>query len=177
MDPEQAALMEAWAKASSPGAPHQGLAVMAGRWRTTTRLWMDPGAEPQSAEGVATREMLFDGRVLQERIQTVMMGDLFEGQAQTGFDNVAGRYWTTWMDNMSTGCYLAEGTRDEETGAITFRGEITDPVTGGTISTRTVLRPEGPDRQVVQHFEDRGRGENKVTEIVYEREQIRAQEE
>ena len=35
-----------------------------------------------------------------------MMGMPFEGIGRTGYDNVTGKYWSTWIDNMSTGCYL-----------------------------------------------------------------------
>jgi hypothetical protein len=50
--------------------------------------------------GTATREMALDGRVLMEELTSSMMG----------YDNVTGKYWSTWTDSMFTGLMVSEGT-------------------------------------------------------------------
>ncbi len=103
MSAEQRAMMETWAKAMAVGENHQRLARMAGDWDMTTKAWMAPGQPPTESKGTVTNTMLLGGRVLQSQQRGVMMGQPFEGVGLTGYDNVTGRHWTTWLDNMSTG--------------------------------------------------------------------------
>ena len=50
-----------------------------------------------------------------------MMGTPFTGHGMTGYDNVTGKYWSTWTDSMSTGIMVSEGSCDAE-GVCTFIG-------------------------------------------------------
>jgi len=60
--------------------------------------------------GTATRSMTLDGRVLVEDVSSSMMGSPFTGHGMMGYDNVTGKYWSTWNDSMSTGLMVSEGT-------------------------------------------------------------------
>ena len=166
---EQAAMMAAWQKAMTPGEAHADLARGAGTWKMTIRMWMDPAGEPMVSEGKSERKMILGGRVLAESTASIMMGTEFHGRARIGYDNVTGKYWSTWIDNMSTGCYLQHGAADAEGDSVTFHGEYPDPMTGGTVSVRSVMRWEGDDTQQYEWYEDRGDGEVKTMVITYER--------
>ena len=111
MTPEQKAEMEAYMKAGTPGGP--------------TRPWLDgrqlrpqgqelarAGAPAMEETGTATRTMALGGRVLVEDVKSTMMGMPFTGHGMMGYDNVTGKYWSTWMDSMSTGMMMSEGTCD-----------------------------------------------------------------
>ncbi len=167
--PEMAAMMEAWEKAMTPGEPHQMLASYAGSWKMVGKFWMEPDGEPMVSEGTVERTMLLGGRVLEERVASEMMGKPFEGIGHSGYDNVTGKYWSNWTDSMSTGCFVSEGTRDPESGAVTYTGEYEDPMSGSTVKVRSVMRSEGSDKQVYDWYEDRGEGEAKTMEITYTR--------
>jgi len=166
---DQAAMMAAWQKAMTPGEAHTELAKSAGAWKMTAKMWMDPAGEPMVSEGVAERQMLLGGRVLEERSSSTMMGMPFEGIGRTGYDNVTGKYWSSWIDNMSTGCYLAHGTRDADGTAVTYHGEFPNPMTGAVTKVRSVMRWEGTDTQHFEWYEDHGQGELKTMVITYER--------
>ena len=43
-----------------------------------------------------------------------MMGMPFTGHGMRGYDNVSGKYWSTWNDSMSTGMMVSEGTCDAQ---------------------------------------------------------------
>ena len=58
--------------------------------------------------------MGLDGRVLIEEVTSSMMGMPFTGHGMTGYDNVTGKYWSTWTDSMSTGLMVSEGTCDAQ---------------------------------------------------------------
>jgi hypothetical protein len=85
----------------------------AGEWKFTIKSWMDPEAEPMLSEGTAHRTMELGGRVVEEVVESSMMGQPFEGIGRTGYDNLTGEWWSTWTDNMSTGLMTMTGTYDE----------------------------------------------------------------
>ena len=167
MTAEQVAAMEAYQRAATPGAQHAKLAEGVGSYKLTFKMWEAPGAEPQVSEGTAERTMTLGGRVLEERVSSTMMGMAFEGIGRTGYDNVTGRHWSTWTDNMSTGLFVMYGTvRDD--GTSTFEGDMADPVTGGTIRMRIESRSEG-DKEIAEFYHPGPDGrEMKGMEITYQ---------
>jgi hypothetical protein len=92
MSADEAAMMEAWMKAMTPGPQHQMLADTAGEWTFTIKSWMDPEAEPMVSEGTAHRTMELGGRVVEEVVESSMMGQPFEGIGRTGYDNLTGEW-------------------------------------------------------------------------------------
>jgi len=168
MSPEEAAMMDAMMKAMTPGEQHAKLAEMAGDWKLTVTSWMDPSQPPMVAEATAHREMALGGRVLHESVQGTMMGMPFEGEGETGYDNVTGEYWSTWMDNMSTGVTLSTGNWDEDTGAMVMYAEAVDPVSHEKKKTRMVSQMED-GKEVFTMYDVTGGEEVKMMQIVYER--------
>jgi hypothetical protein len=47
-----------------------------------------------------------------------------------GYDNVIGKYVSTWVDNMGTGMMMSQGTPDASGKVISWVGSMNDPVTG-----------------------------------------------
>jgi len=165
--PEEAAMMEAMMKAATPGASHAYLAEMAGTWKATMKMW-DPSGQESQAVGTMERSMINDGRVLEESFKMDFMGMPFLGFGHTGYDNLTGKYWSTWFDNSSTGITFMEGTVDEETGKGTFEGEGPDAMAGKKIPMRMdVRREEG--KETATFFTEMGGEMVKTMEIVYER--------
>lgn len=166
MSAEHAAAMEAWRTSMTPGAPHEQLARWAGDWKMTVTMWMEPGAEPMVSEAKATRTMIFGGRHLLEEVEGTFMGEPFLGRGLTGYDNVTGKYFSTWVDNMSTGLMASEGSWDEEQDALVMEGTYSDAMTGGKKPFRAILRslPEG--REVYQQWETVDGQDFKTMEIV-----------
>lgn len=166
-------MMEAWQASMTPGPEHEKMASMAGTWTFTMKMWMDPNAEPQSSTGTAERTMIFDGKVLEERVTGEAMGTPFQGLGHTGYDNVTGQWWSTWMDNLGTGLTLMHGSVDEETHTATWEGETSDPMTGGRSPMKIVIKHESADKEVAEFFSPApGGGEMiRTMELTYERQQ------
>lgn len=158
--------MARWQEAASPGPEHEKLAAMAGSWTFKGTFWMGPDAPPMTSTGTAERKMILGGRVLVEKVKSEFQGEPFEGLAMTGFDNVAGQYWGTWVDNMGTGIMLSTGTCSEET--CEFEGSYNDPMTGGPKKMRMTMTSDG-DVETHQAFEPGPDGEFKSMELVYTR--------
>jgi len=163
--------MMAMQKAMTPGPQHEMLARGVGTWKMTATMWMDPAAEPTVTEGTSERHLELGGRVLEENVSATMMGMPFEGIGRTGYDNVTGKWWSTWTDNMSTGLMTLTGTWDEATNTQTFEGEVADPMSGGMKAVRMTVRYE-EGREVADMYEPGPDGSMvRTMEIVYERQE------
>ena len=169
MTPEQKAEMEAYMKAGTPGAPHKAMAATAGTYEVKAKSWDAPGAPAREETGTATRTMVLDGRVLVEEFKGSMMGMPFTGHGMRGYDNVTDKHWTTWMDSMSTGLMVSEGTCDAKN-ACTFTGSWNDPVKKGPVTARMTSRWTSPTTEVFEMYAPGRDGkEFKMMELTYTR--------
>lgn len=169
MSPEMAAEMAAWQEAMTPGPQHQKLAAMAGEWNLDLTMWMEPGAEPMKLPSTASRRMTFGGRHLEEEVSGEFMGSPFLGRGVTGYDNASGKWWTTWIDNQSTGLMVGEGDWDDETNTLTIVTTATDPMTGEKrrVEGKTIIH--SADHEVHEMWEEHDGQRFKSMEIVYRR--------
>lgn len=168
MSPEQQAMMEAWQKAMTPGPEHAALAKMEGSYSLTVKMWLEPGAEPMISSGTALRRMIMGDRYLEETVRGTSMGQPFEGMGLTGYDNLRGEYWGTWIDNMSTGLMTSTGTWDKATDTGTFTGSYIDPVTKKTVETKMTLVRHDDGSETMTSYNVTPKGEVKTMEIVYQ---------
>jgi len=167
MTAEQKAEMEAYQKAGTPGPQHQSLASTAGKYSVKTKSWHDANGTPMEDSGTATRTMALDGRVLVEDVSGTMMGAPMTGHGMTGYDNVTGKYWSTWTDSMSTGIMLSQGTCDEKH-SCSFTGSWNDPIKKGPVKARMTSRWTTPTTEVWEMYGPGKDGkEFKMMEITY----------
>jgi hypothetical protein len=89
--------MEAYMKAATPGAEHQTLATLVGKWEET---------------GTFT-----DGKP---------MDMPFTAMAILGYDNVTKQFQEAWLDSMGTGLYTLAGKADASGKKITMEGIAKD---------------------------------------------------
>ncbi len=170
MTPEEQAMWAAFEASMTPGDPHALLEAQAGEFTALVKSYAGPGADPEISESRVVREMELGGRVLREEWSGTVMGMPFTGIGRTGYDNVTGRYWSTWTDNLSTGLFVAYGEQLDD-GSLEFIGEMPDPMTGSMEPTRSVARygddietmdmyrMVGDDEVLVMHFELRRRAD------------------
>lgn len=167
---EQQAMMDAMAKAATPGPNHKLLEQAVGNWSVAMRMWMDPSAPPTEVKGTAEFRSVLGGRYVTSLFKAPVMGMDFEGWGLSGYDNVTGKFVGIWFDNMSTGVMFMTGSYDPATHTFTYTGEMADPMQPSTmVKYREVLRIEGSDRQVMEMYEGRGGKEAKTMEAVYTR--------
>lgn len=144
MDP---AMMEAMMKAGTPGAEHKSLDSFAGTWNATITSWVAPGADPFKMEGTSETRWIMGGRYLEQRFSSEFMGMPFEGIGYTGYDNVKKQYWSTWMDNMSTGFMVQTGTGEKMTGT------MPDPMTGKDMKVEMTLKVTSADAHTMEMWQ------------------------
>jgi hypothetical protein len=168
MTPAQKAEMEAHMKAGTPGAAHQALAASVGTYDLKIKSWHEPGGPAMEDTGTATRAMALGGRVLVEDLTSSMMGMPYTGRGMMGFDNVSGKYWSTWNDSMSTGIVVSSGTCDAARKTCTFTGSWSDPIKKGPVKARMTTRWTGPTTEVFELYgPGRDGKEMKMLEITY----------
>jgi len=171
MSAEQQAMMDAWQKASTPGAEHKQLAEQfAGTWTTKQTMWMDPSAPPMSETGKAVNTALFGGRQVRMEFSGGFMGQPFEGIGYTGYDNVRKRYTSFWADSMGTGSMNLLGDYDAATKTYSFTGDMPDVMKpGGMLAIRETVRIVDADHMVMEMFEPHDGKEVRTMQIEYTR--------
>jgi hypothetical protein len=162
---DSAAKMKAWMDYMTPGDPHKMLAASAGKWKTETTMWMEPGAPPMNSTGEATNSMILGGRYQRSVHKSSMMGQPFEGEALTGYDNAKKLYVSTWVDNMGTGIMQMEGTWDEATKSTNMKGSAKDPITGKETGMREVFRVVDDTHREMEMYSTVDGKESKVMEM------------
>jgi hypothetical protein len=171
MTPEQKAMADKMAKAATPGPQHAMLAKMAGEWTCTVKYQMDPSQPWQESQSTASITSLMDGRYIQELDSGQMMGAPFTGMGITGFDNVTGKYVSTWIDNMGTGIMTSVGAADANGKVISWNATMSDPMTGKTSKSRMVTTFIDDDHHTFEMFgvPPGGKKEMKMMTIGYVR--------
>jgi len=131
--------MEAWSKSMTLGEQHKHMGHMVGDWTYTIKMWMAPGQPPQESNGTMHAESLMGGRYVEHHWSGNMMGMQFEGRGTDAYDNVTKKYLSSWIDNMGTGIATSTGTCEDGGKKCTFSGTMSDPMTGGTSTNRSVI--------------------------------------
>jgi hypothetical protein len=156
---------------------HKLLASMAGTWKYTVKMYMDPSGKPTESTGTAVRTAVMDGRYLSgdysgkfkmPGADGKMMDMNFKGMSMDGYDNVKKKFVSGWVDNMGTGIMILEGTYDAATKTFTYTGEY-EGMPGMKSKVRQLIKSTDKDNMTMEYYEDRGQGETKSMEIVYRR--------
>ena len=167
---EQQAMMQAWQKAATPGPNHKLLGTLTGEWTFATKMWMEPGAPPESSTGTAVYIPLMDGRYIQGEYKGTFGGMAFQGLGLTGYDNVAQHFTATWADNMGTSIMLMTGSYEPATKTFTYMGDMDDMMKPGMkVKVRQHVKILSEDSHVMDWYETRGGKEIKTMEIAYTR--------
>jgi len=122
--------MEAFMKLAAPGEHHAHLAKMAGKWETSVKVWMQPGAPPMESTGTSDNEMILGGRYLRSNFNGTFMGGPFEGMGIDGYDNLQQKHVGMWIDTASTTMMRFEGTCSQGGKVLETTSDVMDPMTG-----------------------------------------------
>ncbi len=131
--------MEAMMKAMSPGEHHKVLGKMVGDWTYSLKMFMDPSAPPTESSGTVHSEWMLGGRYVASTWKGEFMGQPFEGHATDGYDNLAGHYVSSWIDNAGTGILMNTGSLNADGKSFTYGGEMIDPMSRQKSTTKTVI--------------------------------------
>jgi hypothetical protein len=169
MSPEEQQMMEAWMKYGSPNEMHEHMVKGAGKWNVVMNSWMAPGAEMETYKGMAVAEPIMGGRFLKEKFTAEWDGMPMEGMSLMGYDIMAGKYCSVWIDNWSTGIFYSEGTADEN-GVIHMTTKHPNVMTGEYEEMRMEIHHTSEDMAKMMFFVEDGEGGwHKNMEMIYTR--------
>ncbi len=131
--------MEAWMKAATPGEHHKHLGKSVGSWTYEGQVWMAPGAEAAPMSGTMDAKLILGGRWVQTEVKGSMMGLPTEGVALDGYDNVTGRYVSSWRDTMNTAVRTMYGKCDGTGTKTTYKGSMADPRSGQEVTVKQTV--------------------------------------
>ena len=97
--------------------------------------------------------MVLDGRYLHGDFTADMSGMPFHGNSLMGYDLQKKKYFSAWVDNMSTGLIVFEGNFDPAGKVLTVAGEYDDPMTNKHMKVRDVTTVVSPDQYKFEWFE------------------------
>ena len=175
--PDQAAMMAKMVELGKPSANHKLLADMDGTWDCKVTFWMAPGGPPSVSVGTAVRKPIMDGRyfVMDTTAKMDMPGADgqmhpvdYKGMEIDGYDNMKGKFFSTWIDSMGTSLLLSEGSYDPASKTFTYHLEE-EMAPGMTTKVRETLKVIDNDHHVFEWYEDHGGKEVKTMEITYTR--------
>lgn len=161
--------MKKWTDYMTPGKEHEQLSKMSGEWSFISKMWMDPKSEPTISKGTASCSMILGGRYSQMKVNAMVMGMPFEGISTTGFDNGNKIYFSTWVDNMSTGIMYGEGKYDESSKTTIMKGKMYDPMLGKEIEYKEIMKWPNDNTMTMESFTITDGKEIKTMELVYTR--------
>lgn len=166
MDP---AMMQKCMEAAAVGPQHEKFKAWVGTWKTeVSSFWMDP-ANPMKSTGTATFELDLGGRVLRGVHKGDMMGMPFEGRSLDGYDNVKGKNWNLWMDNMSTWPMMSWGGPTADGKSISLTGTSWDPMMSKEQTYKMVSTNVDAKTNRFEMYLVEGGKESKMMEIIYSR--------
>lgn len=149
---DSATAMKTMMEAGTPGQQHAMLAKGDGKWTAEMTMWMSPGAPPMTAKSTAINKMVMGGRYQQTTFKGDFMGMPYEGSSTTGYDNVKKKYFTTWMDNMSTSIMSMEGDWDDASKSIDFKGSMICPANGKECEMREVYKIVDDNTHIMEMY-------------------------
>ena len=168
----QEAAMKRWMDTFKPGPAHERLAELVGKWDMTTRMWMGgAGSKPSESKGSAEITWLAEGKWLQNKWTSQMMGRPLSGLTLLGYDNFKARYVATMVDSMQTCMNSASGHFDQSGDDLILWGTIDEPMTPEQDKmVKYVYRGYGKDKWTLEvHDMMIGESNTKVIEMAFTR--------
>ena len=149
---DSATAMKKMMEAGTLGPQHAMLAKSDGNWNAETTMWWTPDGPPQISKASCTNKMILGGHYQQSTFKGDFGGMPFEGISTTGYDNTKKLFFSSWVDNMGTGIMNMEGTWDEATKSINFKGKMVCPANGQEAEMREVFKIIDNNIQIMEMY-------------------------
>lgn len=152
MDPKMAEMMKSFHEAATPGAEHDLLKGLVGKWKVSTKSWQSEDAKPEETTGTSVFKALLGGRFFQQDYKGKMMGQPYEGIGMMGYNNLTKKFESSWYDTMSTAAMTFEGSFDAKTKTLSESGEFQCPVRKSTQKMRSEMKMLDKDNMTFALF-------------------------
>src|SRR5262245_14642348 len=134
-----------------PGPEQELLKMDVGTWDATVEMAGDPSGKPMTSKGVEVNTLGCGGLCLITDFKATMMGAPFHGHGTTTWDATKKKYAGSWVDAMTQGLGVSEGSWDAAAKKFTGTMEMPDQ-TGKVVKTRTVVEYPSSSKRVMTMF-------------------------
>ena len=123
---------------AKPGEHHQHLAAGIGTWSVALKVWNSPQGPPMEFSGTSVSRWILDGRFVETRFRSELLGERVEGLGIDGYDHQQQRYVGTWRDTLGTYTLIFAGQCDGNGKVRTMVADFVDPASGERMHNRGV---------------------------------------
>jgi hypothetical protein len=148
-------------EAAKPGDEHKMLTKLVGTWDASMKI---EGAG--ESKGTMVYKSEFGGLFVSSTFEGDFGGMKFTGKGLDGYDTAKKKFVGTWIDSMSPGIMLMEGTYDKEKKTLTMTGETTG-MDGKPTKMKMVSEMKDDDNIVSSAY--MGDGKDPMFVITYKR--------
>jgi hypothetical protein len=148
-----AADMQACILASTPGKMQKRLTKEAGEWSGTCTMWMGAETPPVKSPCSCKVTPLMEGRFVKvEHAGEIPGMGPYQGFGIYGFDNVAQKFTSVWIDNHGTGMMKGTGELTPDGKKLTWTYDFTCPITQKPAVMREIETITGPTTKTLEMF-------------------------
>jgi hypothetical protein len=148
-----------FAARGKPGAEHERLQALVGKWDLTL--------EGGSGKGTAEFKSIMGGRFVTEEVKLPFGGLTMEWLGIYGYDKQRKKYTAVWVDNMDTTTETGEGEADAAGKVLTFKGEHIDPRTSKPARFTWRITREGDSKLLIEMFEPDPAGKDRKVMAIH----------
>jgi hypothetical protein len=131
------------------GSPHHFFTRLAGTWKGTSRLWLEPDALTDESPVQGSIQLVLDGRFALYLYEGSIEGEPQRGIFTFGYNTLLDRFEATWIDSFhnNTAIMFCEGSEKEDGFAVL--GQYPDPTGGPDWGWRTEVILEDADHLTI----------------------------
>jgi hypothetical protein len=123
--------------------PHRFFAKLAGNWKGTSKLWLEPDKVADESPIVATIQLLLEGRFALYLYQSSVEGEPQHGMFTFGYNITLEQFEASWVDSFHTGTGIMFCIGAEKENGFSVTGSYPDPTGGPDWGWRTELELKG----------------------------------
>ncbi len=147
-------------------SPHHFLAQLAGNWKGTSKLWLEPDTLANEAHIVGTIQIILDGRFALFLYQSSIEGEVQHGMFTFGYNTLNDHYEASWVDSFHTNTSIMFCTGSEKENGFSVLGSYPDPTGGPDWSWRTEVELREDELIITAYNIEPEGGEAKATESI-----------
>jgi hypothetical protein len=134
------------------GTPHQFFAKIAGTWKGTSKLWLEPDVLADESPVQGSIQLVLDGRFALYLYEGSIESEAQHGIFTFGYNTILNRFEASWIDSFhnNTAIMFCEGSEKEN--GFQVLGSYTDPTGGPDWGWRTEVTLEDADHLTISAY-------------------------